>query len=389
MVKAWSFVAALFLLLLTVCGCFSANFICNVSIGPTQGIVIHGVKDCAYPGLVTLPDGNLLTAYVCPGGVFITQLSTNEGATWGSDSIVGFNGLPSLALLQNGMLFLSTSVGDASGNGIPTYMIGSIGSGDIVTWSPPVSVSTPAWSYGCWGYSPVVQLINGNLLWPVWCYTDATQETGSSTVLLSTDGGVTWQKQVTVGNAITDGRDYDESAAVVYPNGNIVMIMRHTNPGLTDKYGSYWRSMSNDGGNTWSAPTEALNSKYVGRPTLALLPSGGLVLLSRAQVAGDSETGFGTSWDEGHTFSGFSSLGVGDPGTDNYDAMSLLPNGSIGVVTIHSITGGIIQNIDYRNLVDHCSSSMETSKQASCSRSSRLNSKEEEDSGAAPSAPAA
>ncbi len=387
--KVWSFVAALFVMSLTVCGCFNANFICNVSIGPTQGIVIHGVKDCAYPSLVTLPDGNLLTAYACPGEMFVTQLSTNEGATWGSDFIVGFNGVPSMTLLQNGKLFLSSSVGDASGIGVPTYMIGSIGAGDIVTWSPPVSVNPPSWANGCWGYTRVVQLINGNLLWPMWCYTDATQQILSSTVLLSADGGVTWQKQVTVGNAITDGRDYDESAAVVYPNGDIVMIMRQTNSGSTDRYGSYWRSKSSDGGNTWSTPVEAVKSTYVGRPTLALLPSGGLVLLSRARVAGNSETGFGTSWDEGLTFSGFSSLGVGDPGTDNYDAMSLLPNGSIGVVTVHSTTGVITENIDYRNLVDHCSSSMETSKHASCLRSAWLKWYEEEDSNAAPSAPAA
>jgi hypothetical protein len=96
------------------------------------------------------------------------------------------------------------------------------------------------------------------------------------------------------------------------------------------------------------------------------------VLLSRALVAGKSETGFGTSWDEGLTFSGFNGLGVGDPNTDNYDAMSLLPDGSIGVVTVHSNIGGVSQNIDYRNLVDHCSSSMETSKQAFCLRSSRF-----------------
>jgi hypothetical protein len=218
--------------------------------------------------------------------------------------------------------------------------------------------------------SPVVYLGNGNLLWPVWCYNDPAGDLpGSSTVLLSTDGGLTWPKQVVVGNSITDGRDYDESAAVIYPNGNIVMIIRQTIWGETDRYGSYWRSESTDGGNTWSAPSEVVKSVYIGRPTLALLPSGGLVLMGRALVAGNSVTGFGTSWDEGLTFSVFTSLGVGDPGTDNYDAMSLLQDGSIAVVTVHNNSGTGLNNIYYRNLIDLCSSRVGTSEHASCLRS--------------------
>jgi hypothetical protein len=243
-------------------------------------------------------------------------------------------------------------------------MIGTIGTNDVITWSAPVSVNTPGWTAGCWAVSPVVNLGKGNLLWPVWCYTDATEETGSSTVLLSTDGGVTWPKQVTVGNAITDGRDYDESAAVVYPNGDIVMIIRQTLPGTTDDYGSFWRTRSIDGGNTWSAPVLVVHNGIVGRPALVLLPSGGLVLLSRSE----SGTSFGTSWNEGIAFSLFADLGVnGGPGYDLYDAMSLLPDGSIAVVAAHFTSDGTAADIDYRNLVDHCLSNCGASDKVPCS----------------------
>jgi hypothetical protein len=352
---------------LTVCGCkmFHSN-ICNVSIGPTKGIVVQD-SSCSYPGLVTLPDGNLLAANTCVGSLIMTELSRDKGATWEPNTSIKVNAsVVAIALLPNGKLILTTSLLGGVSIGVPIYMIGTIEANDVISWSAPVSVDTPGWSAGCWAVSPVVSLGNGGLLWPVWCFTDATQTVGSSTVLLSKDGGLTWPKQVTVGNAITDRRDYDESAAAVYPNGDIVMIIRQTSVGRTDRYGSFWRSKSTDGGNTWSAPTSVVINTAVGRPALVLLPSGGLVLLSRSRVG----TGFGASWDGGITFSLFTDLQVNDgPAYDLYDAMSLLPDGSIGVVTANFTKDGKSAHIDYRNLVDNCSSNCRTSGQVSCSAS--------------------
>ena len=364
MAKIWFFVATLFVMSLAVCGCLSEYFICNVSLGSTQGAIFRG-KYCRQPGLVTLPDGNLLTAFNCDTSI-MTQMSKDSGSTWSSGIQVDTGGMypseVSLSLLHNGKLFLSTNLRQASGEFIVVYMIGTIGTGDVITWDAPVPVSTPGSIYSCWAVSPVVYLGNGSLLWPVWCYNDpAGILPSSSTVLLSTDGGVTWPKQITVGNAITDGRQYDESAAVVYPNGDIVMIIRQTNnPLVNDQFGSYWRSKSNDGGNTWSDPVEVVNYEYVGRPSLGLLPSGGLVLLGRVDFAGMNTTAFGTSWDEGLTFSHFTALGVDDvPGTmDVNEAMSLLPNGTLAVVTAHINDSDNTTEVDYRNLVDNCTTAL-------------------------------
>jgi len=361
MVKASSLVAALFVMSLALCGCndMSVNLICNVSIGPTQSAISRG-NACMQPGLVTLTDGNLLVALNCPWQI-VTQMSTDKGATWNSNTPIDLKGnAPALFLLPNGKLFLSTSLYNSSRIGVPTYITGTIGPGDVITWTDPVAISTPGWTAGCWGYSPVVQLVNGDLLWPVWCYNNTTGGLpASSTVMLSTDGGLTWPKQVTVGDGAS-GMDYDESAAVVYPNGDIVMIIRHTNQGPSDQYGSYWRSKSNDGGNTWSDPVEVVNNVLVGRPTIGLLPSGGLVLLGRANIADINTTAFGTSWDEGLRFSNFIGLGVDNvPGTmDVYDAMSLLPNGTLAVVTAHLNDSENTTDIDYRNLVDNCGSAL-------------------------------
>lgn len=359
MAKARCFAATLFVESLAVCGCLSGNHICNVSIGSTQSAISRG-NACMQPGLVTLPDGNLLTTLNCSESV-MTQMSTDNGVTWNSNTPINSSGGIGLSLLPNGKLFLGTNLSRESGNSILAYMIGTIGTGDVITWSAPVSVSTPGSIYSCWAASPVVHLGNGILLWPVWCYNDPTGNLpGSSTVLLSTDGGATWPKQVMVGDGVIDGIDYDESAAVVYPNGDIVMIIRHTNPGASDQYGSYWRSKSSDGGNTWSHPAEVVNNALVGRPTLGLLPSGGLVLLGRTQIAGINTTAFGTSWDEGISFSDFTGLGVDNvPGTmDVYDAMSLLPNGTLAVVTAHLNDSVNTTDIDYRNLVDNCPSGL-------------------------------
>lgn len=358
---------ALLVVVLAMSGCVSirqffppASNGCNVSIGPTQGIVVHDVPFCAYPGLVKLPDGNLLAAYECNLNKINTELSANGGATWGSRATVYstisnyYLDAVNLALLPNGTVFLGFGLAPGSSwIGVPTYMIGTIGVGDAITWSAPVSVSTPGWTKGCFGITPVVQLANGNLLWPVWCYNNTSSGfPASSTVMLSMDGGFTWPKQVTVGSGAS-GRDYDESAAVVYPNGDIVMIIRQTVG--NSQSGAWWRSKSTDNGITWSAPLPAVNNNIVGRPTLALLPSGALVLLGRAQIGVVSTTGYGTSWDEGLTFTHFTDLRVGgsEPGVDYYDAMSPLPDGSIAVVMAYGNDSADV-NIDYRNLVNNC-----------------------------------
>jgi len=289
----------------------------------------------------------------------MTQMSSDNGVTWNPNSPILLSGtVIALSLLPTGEVFLTTSLTDSSGIGFPAYIIGTIGPGDVITWDDPVVISTPGWTAGCWGVSPVVRLANGDLLWPVWCSNNETGDLpGSSTVMLSADGGLTWPRQVIVGNGAS-GNDYDESAAIVYPNGDIVMIIRHSNPGLSDEYGTYWRSKSSDNGNTWSDPIEVANSGLVGRPTLGLLPSGGLVLLGRAEISNITTTAFATSWDEGLHFSTFEGLGVDNvPGTsDMYDAMSVLPNGTLAVVTTHITDSTSETEVDFRNLIDTCNS---------------------------------
>jgi len=345
--------------LLVVNGCNNqdANSICSVSLGTIQGTISDSSTFCAYPGLVTLPDGNLLTGYSCPGGIVVFKLSRDKGATWEDHSAMTLKGSPSLTVLPNHKIALSTTLKAGSGYNQPVYMVGTIGDGDQITWGDPVIIATPGWTKGCVAPSPAVQLKDGELLVPVWCLSNTTGGLpGSSTVMLSADGGLTWPRQITVGDGEIGGSDFDESAAEVYPNGDVVMIIRRTTHTDNDLYGVWLGSRSVDNGRTWSTPIQVADNLIVGRPTVALLPSGGLVLAGRAEVEGVYTTGFATSWDEGLTFSRFHDLGFENYGFDwdQYDAMSLLPDGSIGIVSAHAGYGEASE-IAYRDLVDHCS----------------------------------
>src|SRR5215469_5484447 len=358
--------------ILLACGCaVHLDPLCNVSIGSTH-VSLAKNSDCMLPGLVTFPDGNLLAAEECDGAV-MTQMSADNGMTWKPNTPMFFQPLAStvaLSMLPSGKLFLSTS--ESSSVGVPAYAIGTIGPGHPRQLCPPVTIKTPGWTAGCWAVSPLVSAANGNLLWPVWCYNNKTRGLpGTSTVLVSADGGVTWPKQVVVGDSNADGRDYDESAGAAYQNGDIVMIIRHTPNAKEEPRGSWWRSKSTDEGLTWSSPVKVADFFIAGRPTLALLPSGGLLLLGRAMIGNKSTTGFGTSWDEGLNFSLFANLEA-DSKTeqfDEYDAISLLSNGTIGVVTSHNDHGdgnfrAGTYNVDYRNLIDNCPVAPPPSKQS-------------------------
>ena len=336
----------------------------NATVGSTQAALIHSTSiACVHPGLVKLPNNFLLASFECEGvdgvGVY-TQQSTDEGASWSAPIAVftpapGYTvtgGLTNLSRLSDGTIRLAFDDYPAGTNlNQLTYMVGQAGSDGAVSWQAPKTVpyDEVTWPNGCWNGGPMVELPDGALLWPVYCIPAGTAYR-SSMVLRSTDGGMTWT-QITAANGVKDGRDYDESAVAVCACGAVVMIIRHTSNLADDLDGSYWQTESLDGGLTWSVATEVVNVGSVSRPALAVLPSGGLILMGRANLDGvTAATGFGTSWDCGRTFTAFSDLGVTGPGLgfDQYDAMSLLANGTVGVVTTH---GTQYVNVDYRNLI--------------------------------------
>jgi len=298
-----------------------------------------------WPGLVTLPNGHLFAVYMASGGGAIHgSISTDGGQTWVADT--NTPPLPagdtayyaSMTLLQNGNIFLAYSVADATSQlAQPGYMIGIV-SGDTITWGPLNTIPVSGQSY-CYDDSPVLQLPNGNLLLHVWCQGDATQNYSAmnSGIMISSDGGTTWSPWHIIGASISvvpgvSTNGYDEGAFVRFTNGDVVAILRHTNPG--DPQGSFARAISTDGGVTWSAPTETLNTgNLVGRPSVIVGPGQRLILVSRMAVGLNmGGTGGVVSADEGVTWTPIALL---EPysGTDEYEALTMMSDGvTIGMV---------------------------------------------------------
>ena len=299
-----------------------------------------------WPGLVTLPDGNLLAIYMRGGGLAVnTSLSTDHGATWQRPASLTlparYNSLyTSLTLLSNGKLFLVWGLENVSTHhGNPSYSIGTIGAGDAIDWGAPVSIPTGGKNY-CWVPSPVVQPSGTKLLLPLWCYSNSTAEAPyTSGVVISNDLGVTWSSFNVIGTPASATNGYDEGAAQAFPNGDIVVIMRHTS---TDPYGAYARSISHDGGMTWSPPVDVIRPKMIGRPSLLLLSSGQLILVGRVQLNGASNTGGVISTDEGASWTPVSNIAVGGEIGDQYDALTLELDGTIGMVQAHGVGNSVV-----------------------------------------------
>jgi hypothetical protein len=307
---------------------------------------VSSVGVSIWPGLVTLPDGNLLAIYMRGGGLAVnTSLSADHGATWQRPASLalpaGYNSLyASLTLLSNGKLFLAWSFENVSTHhGNPIYSVGTIGAGDAIRWGAPVSIPTGGQNY-CWEPSPVVQLSSTKLLLPIWCYSNSTAEAPyTSGAVLSNDLGVTWSPFNVIGTPVSSTNGYDEGAAQAFPNGDVVMIMRHTS---TDPYGAYARSVSHDGGMTWSPPVDVIRPKMIGRPSLLLLSSGQFILVGRVQLNGASTTGGAISMDEGASWTPISNIAVGGEVGDQYDALTLELDGSMGMVQAHGVNNSVV-----------------------------------------------
>jgi hypothetical protein len=134
---------------------------------------------------------------------------------------------------------------------------------------------------------------------------------------------------------------FNESALQVYPNGDVLDVMRsHLQGSPTDEYGSYVSSISHDGGITFSSPSYVINPTLVGHPTLALQGSETL-LVGRMCLPGycagtAGNTSGAISMDEGASFSSPSALGVGT--NDCYDVIYLLQGGNIGLAECNDIS---------------------------------------------------
>jgi hypothetical protein len=169
----------------------------------------------------------------------------------------------------------------------------------------------------------MVQVTSSIWIQPVYYATVSGGTVTQDGVLRSINAGSTWT-YIQVG-----GANYDEAAAVVLPNGDVVLILRHT---TVDPNGAYTQSVSHDMGVTWSTPVEVLNvGNVVGRPSLAVWPgTSNLLLVGRGANGSTSNGTFAmTSTDEGLTWSTPSNIAI-TGNQDSYDALTA-NNGNVYV----------------------------------------------------------
>jgi len=262
-----------------------------------------------FPGAAKLADGTIVVAYYegpshgATNGLIKLVRSTDDGLTWSSPILVTDQTHdprgPQLTALSDGTLLLTYFYMEWTATPYVahgTFVMRSTDGG--LTWSSPSAVASqmtcacgPVWpdSYaGGWnaGKGPIVELASGDLLIPLYG-TTTTDSRIRSTVVRSTDGGLTWDAPNEVTLAV-GSISYLEPNLSVLPSGELIATIRTS---ATPRRVEISRSF--DDGYTWTTPAVTdipaeAHSQIVlddgsilftyGNPTLPGRPTEGIVV---------------------------------------------------------------------------------------------------------------
>jgi len=175
------------------------------------------------------------------------------------------------------------------------------------TWTLPKHVKLPPHAYVA-PFQRMACLDDGTMFMPAYTSTEAL-------VVRSRDNGRTW------GDISTIGKDFNECAWLLLPDGRLLAAMRHKRSGL-------WFSSSEDRGRTWSEPEQITSGRRY-PADLVLLPSGKVLV-----VYGRRHPPYGVecrlSEDHGATWSGPLLLAWTATNTDcGYPSAVVLDDGTI------------------------------------------------------------
>jgi hypothetical protein len=299
----------------------------------------------AFPDICRTPTGELLCVFYAgyahvsvpspalPRGARICLCrSRDNGVTWSPAEVVVDSPIddrdPSITYLPTGEL-LVTYMSYDPGRRPGTHQVFTVRSSDNGhTWSEPARVPTPFTANEAVS-NPAVLLSDGRLLLP--CYGMMRENTGPryvAAVLESRDLGRTWRTLSTLGSA---KEELDEPTLAELPDGRLLLITRPT---------MLWFE-STDGGKSWSPPQPMPTS---GDAPYLLLTSKRL-LLCGFRYRPHAATCLITSRDLGRTWSDRIVL---DSVGGAYPSMVELPDGRIVVVYYTEGSGSDVRCLQLR-----------------------------------------
>ena len=237
---------------------------------------------------IQLKDGRLLFVYThfttgasdYAEAYLAGRFSEDGGATWGSDDVVivphegGHNVMSvSLLRLQNGAIALLYLRKVAFDNCIPQLRVST---DEAQSWSDPVPCITEPAGYYVVNNDRMVQLKSGRLLIPAARHVlkgETEFGRGQALCAISDDSGATWrlsESLLSVPPEVKSG--LQEPLVLELLDGRVLMLCRTSD-------GAQYRSLSSDGGETWSAPVRTNLLSPTSPATVERIPGGNDLLL--------------------------------------------------------------------------------------------------------------
>lgn len=197
-----------------------------------------------------------------------------------------------------------------------------------VTWNQQVALNDIAQDL-IFHESRVSRLRDGTLVLPVYGQFGRKlkiKDAWDAGLYFSSDGGLTWSKPLVVGLA-SKTLSFEEPAAVELGNGDILVVMRHTNPskvGTNDVYVNCGQVVVRKFNGQWVAGPHVMTPmRFRGHPALLRTRQGVLICAGSANQ-------FNFSVDDGQTWSPF--LDLADPAYNrhnHYPVLVELPDGRV------------------------------------------------------------
>ena len=340
--------------------------------GVERSLVYHpGDFDSKFyriPAIVTAKDGSLVTVADkriehngdLPAKIdVVSRRSTDGGRTWSpyvtvaAHDEVGGCGDPALVVdRKSGDILCIFSHGNGLWQDTPAHISVSRSTDNGLTWSPMTDINPQILTTDPNGKQPIkctsafassgraTQLADGRILFPL-VVREKDNPNFKVYAIYTDDAGRTWK--VSKNPATTDG---DESKIVQLPDGSLIMSIRNRR-GTLRKF-----SRSTDRGETWGepVPVESLPDPRCNGDIIPYTTADGQTLLLQSlpgDPKGRNNVAIYVSKDNGKTWPIKKTI-VTTPSA--YSSMTVLPDGSIGILTEESQNGHYSYDIWYTRL---------------------------------------